>query len=336
MNRHVKALSLLLVLQLVVLGGILVWQQRAMSKPPAKLLAVDRGKIDGLEVIDDKGQKLTLRKGPSGWLLSDSKGLPADNHKVSELLDKLADVKVPWPVATSAESAKRFEVAPDKFQREIKLMEHGKVVGDVYLGTSPGFKKVHARRADSNDIYAISFANYDATARADDWLDKDMLKPTGDITKLVWPDHWTLQRAADKAKDGAPWTLDGLASDEKLKQDAATELVNKVANLRIMGVADAPGAGSQPVLSLNATTKNGEFDYQLYRPSPKSDFIVTRKGQAGAFKLAAYVGEPLIKDRSDLISGGAFAAAGPAAGAPAKPTTHPKANAKPSAKPTGN
>ncbi len=331
MNRHVKVLSLLLALQLIVLGGILVWQQRVMSKPPANLLSVDSAKVDGLEIIDDKAQKLTLHKGASGWLLPGAKGLPADNNKVGELLDKLIAVQVPWPVATSAESAKRFEVAPDKFQREIKLMDHDQVVGDVYLGTSPGFKKVHARRADGNDIYAISFANYEATARADDWLDKELLKPSGDITTLTRPDHWILQH-----KD-AVWTLDGMAPDQKLQQDAVTELVNKVANLRVMGVSDAPDPTGQPVLSLNATTKNGEFDYQFYQPTPKGDFIVTRKGQAGAFKLAAYVGEPLIKDRSDLVANSApapaaaaqAAAAGGAKSAPAKPAAQPKTAAKP-------
>ncbi len=38
MNRHVKALSLLLALQLIVLGGVLVWQQRAAT-PPAGYVA---------------------------------------------------------------------------------------------------------------------------------------------------------------------------------------------------------------------------------------------------------------------------------------------------------
>jgi Domain of unknown function (DUF4340) len=296
MNRHVKVLSLLLALQLVVLGGVMVWQQRATSTPATMLLTADRAKVDGLVIVDDKGATLKLRKAGSGWTLPDAEGLPADNDKVAQLLDKLLAASAPWPVATSAESAKRFEVSPEKFQREIKLMDHDQVVGDLYLGTSPGFKKVHARRADSDAVYAIAFANYEATARADDWLDKSLLKPSGDVTALARPGHWRLKR------DGEAWTLDDLTGDEKIKQDVVTDLVNKIANLRVMGVAVAPAETSEPALELTASTPNGEFDYLFYQPQPKGDFIVTRSGQDGAFKLAAYIAEPLVKDRSDLIA----------------------------------
>ena len=190
-------------------------------------------------IVDDKGQQLKLQRGDAGWTLPDTRGLPADGDKVSQLLDKLIAANAPWPVATSAESAKRFEVAPDKFQREIKLTDKDQVVADLYLGTSPGFKKVHARRAESDDVYAISFANYDATARSDDWLDKALLKPTGDITAVTRPDHWKLQRTGDT------WTLDGLAPGATTKQDEATDLVNKLANLHVSGVADAAARGGR-------------------------------------------------------------------------------------------
>ena len=191
MNRHVKALSLVLAVQLAVLAGVLFWNQRAASTPAGALLQVDRAKIDGIVIVDEKGAKLKLARTEGGWTLPDSRGLPADGEKVGQMLDKLIAASAPWPVATSSESAKRFEVAADKFQREIQLLEQDKVVGDLYFGTSPGFKKVHARRADSDDVYAVAFANYEATARADDWLDKALLKPNGDVTALTRPDHWS-------------------------------------------------------------------------------------------------------------------------------------------------
>ena len=331
MNRHVKALSLLLALQLVVLAGVLLWQQRGTAQPAGTLLSVDRGKVDGLVIVDDKGQKVMLRKGANGWTLPDARGLPADNDKVGQLLDKVLAANAPWPVATSAESAKRFEVTADKFQREIKLMDHDQVVGDMYFGTSPGFKKVHARRADSDDVYAITFANYEASARADDWLDKALLKPAGDLTALARPSHWKLQHSGDV------WTLEGLTANEKIKQDVVTDLVNKVANLRVMGVADVPADNAEPALVLIASTTSGEFEYRFYQPHPNGDFVVTRNGQDGAFKFAAYIAEPLVKDRNDLLAGAVPDAAVPASAglpkAPAAPVAKPKTAPKPTAKP---
>ncbi len=259
MNRHVRALALILAVQLAVLGGVLFWNQRAASTPAGALLEIDRTKVDGLVIVDDKGARLKLQRTEAGWTLPDSQGLPVDGEKVSQLLDKLIAASAPWPVATSSESAKRFEVAADKFQREIQLLEHDKVVGDLYFGTSPGFKKVHARNADSDDVYAVAFANYEATARADDWLDKALLKPNGDVTALSRPDHWRVQR------DGEVWSLDGIAHGETTKQDVVGDLVNKVVNLRVMGTAEVPAADAVPVLLLTARTANGEFDYRFYQ-----------------------------------------------------------------------
>ena len=325
MNRHVKVLTLLLAAQLLVLAGILGWQQRHVVTSTGNFLQVDRASIDGVVIVDEKGQQLKLHRGDAGWTLPDTRGLPVDGDKITQLLDKLFAANAPWPVATSTESAKRFEVAPDKFQREIKLTNKDKVVADVYLGTSPGFKKVHARHAESDDIYAVGLANYDATARTDDWLDKALLKPTGDITAVVRPDHWKLQKAGDA------WTLDGLAPGVTTKQDAVTDLVNKMANLRVMGPADAPPAdGLEPALLLTVSTAGGEFDYRFYQPQPKSDFLVARSGQDGYFKLAAYIAEPLVTDRDDL----SVAPSTPPAPAAAGPA--PKSKATPVVKPTAN
>ncbi len=307
MNRHVKALTLLLAFQLLVLAGILAWQQRGVATVTGNLVPVDRTKVDGIEIVDDKGARVKLQRGDAGWTLPDTRGLPADGTKVSELLDKLIAANAPWPVATSGESAKRFEVAQDKFQRRIKLTDKDEVLADIYLGTSPGFKKVHARRAESDDVYAITFANYDATASSDDWLDKALLEPTGDITAVTRPDHWKLQRTGDA------WALEGLAEGATTKQDQAMDLVNKMANLRVMGAADAPPAeGIEPALVLTVSTASGEFDYRFFQPQPNGDFLVTRSGQDGYFKVAAYVAEPLVKDREDFAAR-AEAAAKPAA-----------------------
>lgn len=331
MNRHVKALTLLLAAQLLILVGILLYQQRAATSGAAALLTMDRAKVDGVLIEDDAGKKLKLARGNAGWTLPDSAGLPADNEKVTQLLDKLFAANAPWPVATSAESAKRFQVTPEKFQRHVQLTIADKVAGDLYLGTSPGFKKVHARLASSDDVYAITFANFDATTRPDDWLDKTLLKPTGDITTLARPNHWSVSR------NGDVWTLDGLSPGETTKQDAAKDLVNKITNLRVMGVAEQPPApGSDAALTLTAKTANAELDYQFYQVQKNSDFIVRRSGQDGYFKVAAYVGEPLVVERDALITGPAAAAsAPPVPGKPTPPAKPPSpAKAVSPAKPT--
>jgi hypothetical protein len=305
MNRHVKALTLLLAAQLAILIGVLLWQQRDVTNGGGQLLTIDRVKVDGILVEDDAGAKLKLTRAASGWQLPDAGGLPADSDKVTQLLDKLFEANAPWPVATTAASAKRFEVTPDKFQRHIQLLVGDQVTGDVYLGTSPGFRKVHARLAESDDIYAITFANFEATTKVDDWLDKALLKPAGEITSLERPGQWSL------SKTGDTWALAELGAGEVTKQEAAKDIVNKVANLRVMGVGEAPADDAKPVLELIAHTAGGDSDYRFYRAQEKSDFVVARSGQPGYFRLAAYIGEPLLVERSNFV-GSAEAAPRPA------------------------
>ncbi len=69
---------------------------------------------------------------------------------------------------------------------------------------------------------------------------------------------------------------------------------------------------------LTVSTASGEFDYRFFQPQPNSDFLVTRSGQDGYFKVAAYVAEPLVKDREDFAATAA-AAPPPAATPAAKP-----------------
>jgi len=313
MNRHVKALTLLLAAQLLVLVGILVWQQRGAETASGAIIAIDRATVDGVVIEDDTGARVRLTRGADGWTLPDANGLPADGEKVAALLDKLFEANAPWPVATSAESAKRFEVTPEKFQRHVQLLIGEQVGADLYLGTSPGFRKVHARLAESDDVYAITFANFEAAAKTDDWLDKSLLQLPDPITTLTRPDNWSL------VQNGDAWALDGSSADEMTNQEAAKDLVNKVANLRVMGVGQAPAEDAAPVLTLIARTTNGEFDYRFYQPQPKSDFVVKRTGQVGYFRVAAYVAEPLQVERADLV---ASAEAEPRP-APEKPVSAP-------------
>jgi len=60
------------------------------------------------------------------------------------LIDKLEGAEAAWPVATSESSAERFEVSDAKFQRRIRFFADDAVVTELFLGTSPGFRRVHA------------------------------------------------------------------------------------------------------------------------------------------------------------------------------------------------
>jgi hypothetical protein len=182
MDRRIPALAILLAAQLLLTVGVLWWRNADDGGRPGELITFDREAVDRITIDDGDGKSLTLQKSADGWVLPAADGLPADAQKVSETLEKLGASDASWPVATTEAAATRFEVTDEKFQRRIRLANGDSTLIDLYLGTSPGFRKVHARLAGESDIYAITFANYDATTKAQDWLSKSLIAPAGSLT----------------------------------------------------------------------------------------------------------------------------------------------------------
>ena len=76
MNRHVKALTLLLAVQLAVLAGDLVLESaRSVAHRPARCCRSTARKVDGIVIVDEKGAKLKLAAHRRGLDAAGSRGL---------------------------------------------------------------------------------------------------------------------------------------------------------------------------------------------------------------------------------------------------------------------
>ncbi|NHN38414.1 DUF4340 domain-containing protein [Pseudomaricurvus alcaniphilus] len=194
MNKLTSWLGGLLALQLVLAAG-LFWgdgagQSEAIGQP---LLGFEQAQIDKV-VIGAGEEEVTLQRQDGQWRLPGQSDLPVDSGKLQPLLEQLHGLQSGWPVATSASSHQRFEVSEDTHQRRIRLFRDGQLVVDLYLGTSPGFKKVHGRRAADTEVYALPLNSFDFPTSADNWLDKT-LQATG-------ADEVTERPATDEAGEG--------------------------------------------------------------------------------------------------------------------------------------
>src|SRR5690606_32957336 len=115
-----------------------------------------------------------LQKQSESWQLQEH-ALPANSSKVQSLLDTLAGLETTWPVAETASSRERFEVSDDRFQRKLQLYQGEQLLGEYYFGSSPGFRRTHARRAGEDAVYSLAFNSVDLPAQQSDWLDKTLL-----------------------------------------------------------------------------------------------------------------------------------------------------------------
>ncbi|MBB3061132.1 DUF4340 domain-containing protein [Microbulbifer rhizosphaerae] len=268
-------LSGFLALQLVLAAG-LFWRehrQQELQQQSEPLLALQQEQLQRLEISADDNS-VTLQKNAGEWQLPELHSLPVDAAKLDGLLDKLAEMRSGWPVATTSSARERFEVGEEKFQKRLRLYSDGEVVAEFFIGTSPGFRWVHLRRAGDDAIYAVELNSYEMPAKGEEWLDKKLLA-AGEPESISGPDY-------QLRKVDGEWQF--VAGDGELDVDKARELASAFSGLRIQKPAEEmPEA--EP-LEIRVATGGGELSYQFLRADEK--YFVRRSDREQLFELSRY------------------------------------------------
>jgi hypothetical protein len=301
MDNKIVILGAVLAAQLLLALGLnLAGDDHGAFQPREKLLAFDSAKIDGLR-IEDGEQAVTLRKQNGDWLLPERDGYPVGDGRAGALLNRLAALEKGWPVATSAGAAERFKLTATDFERRITLLSGQDAVAVLYIGSSPGFRKVHLRPDGDASVYAAEFSTWEAGAKAADWVDKSVLElPVEDIAAVRMPDF-------ELRRDGETLKLAGLLEGDTVKQEEIDRFVRQLAGLRIQSVlgkaAKPEYAQQQPVLELTLTHKEkGELHYRFSKPAEGEAYVLKRSDQDYHFELSGFSVDA-IKDmaRSKLV-----------------------------------
>jgi len=215
-------------------------------------------------------------------------GLPANDGKVTDLLNKLTSLSLSWPVATSSTSHERFEVADTKYQRKL-VLNAGEA--SLLFGTSPGYQQIHARGA-SDDVYAVKLATYEMPVNADDWLDKSLLHSSGEVNSVGWSDGLTLK------KTSVGWSL----GNETASTEAAQDVVQRLAELDVLGVlAAAPTAAPSDAKEILLSDDDGEYRLSYWPRESNGDHVIMSTRYPGeAFRLANHIAEQLVPAAAEL------------------------------------
>lgn len=288
MSAWIRNLLVLLAVQLLLLI-FLQFSGAPETNKQASLLALEASSITGLSLSDAEGNETSVALNEGQWQLPS--GLPVSADKVTELLDKLTSLSLSWPVSTSAATHERFEVAQDKYQRRVTLT--GDSSASLLFGTSPGHQQIHAR-GDSDDVYAVKLATYEMPAKADDWLDKNLLQASGDITAVNWGSGVSLQ------KSPGGWLSGGSAAST----EGAESAVARLAQLQVLGVLDAaPTAAPTEAKEILVTDGDGDYRLSYWERAPKNDHVVMSTRYPGeAFRVSNYVAEQLTPAAAELMA----------------------------------
>ena len=292
MKKWIFILSGLLAIQLILTAAVtLTGEDYEAFQAEEKVLSFDKKEVDGLR-IEDGTDSVSLKKQEGKWLLPESGDFPANQSSVEQLLSNLATLKKGWPVAKTRSALRRFKVDEEQFERKLVLLSGDEAQATLYVGTSPGFRKVHIRPANGDEVYAVMFNTWDAAAKADEWIDKDVLTlEESDLDRVEMPGvvlHW---------KDGKPKVAD-LGEKEQTNEKESRSLLGKLTKLRIQSVLGTEikpeYRQDEPALEVKITRKGGEvLNYRFSKSEDASYYILKRSDLDHYFKVAEYTLNPI-------------------------------------------
>lgn len=264
------------------------------------LLAFDPAKVDRIEIAENGASSVALVKEDGKWTIPAFASFPADGAKVTGFLTKLNALKKGWPVASSAEAAKRFKVAGDAYERKIVLKSGGNAIGEILLGTSPAFKQISARAGDDSHVYSVAFAEYEAGTRGDDWMDRTLLNiPQDQIVSIATGDV-TLER-----KDGK-FVLSGLVEGQKPDETAIYRLVGALTYPVFDSVvgkgAEALAKVNEPNIEVTVKRTSGAPIVLKYKKEAAGGAYVFASSATGfLFRASEAAIEPIAKAKHDAL-----------------------------------
>ena len=316
-------LAALLGIQVVVLGVLLAAKSGGIEEP-APFLQFDEGSVDSLTVSNNEGS-VSLAKVDGNWQLPN--GVPAAGFKVDSVLEKLASAPGSWPVANTASTRERFEVTEENHQRHLVAKAGDDTVADIYLGTSPGYRKTHAVRVGEDEIYAIGFSNYEAGVKAADWLERSLLRPKGEVAALrrlpgdpamapADPESeadteedgdivesvagFELTRGGGDSEDGEEPKAWVSADGSVLDQGKVETFVGRFKGLSVTGVHEE-ALPESATMTFVLTDEEGEQTLSVFALDDGEKYVAASDRVAGTYELSKYIAEQMIKPLADLL-----------------------------------
>ncbi len=292
MQKAIRILVLLIAAQIILIGATWMLNRPESETPGGKLLSFDASAVDRIEVASQTRQA-TLARIDGDWIMPEHHNLPLRASRIESLLESLQNIDAGWPVATSAGAAERFEVDDGNYQRHLRLFAADALKAELWLGTSPGFRKIHVRRHGDNAIYAVSLALHELPDDPDSWFDKSLLAINDDI-EAIHSGGFGVEREGEK------WQFSPLVADATADSDAVQRWVDRFGSLT---VGDA--------LSVDAAAGALEREFTIRSASATETLKVYRDGESwrisgsahdGLFELPGWVADPLLEASIETLS----------------------------------
>lgn len=306
----------------LLLAGALLWQSNdeADFVSSSQLVSLDAKEVDELIIdsVESEGKSVMLRRTTKGWEMAGDPAYPADTVKVEGIIDTLASLSPGLPVATTESAQEQLEVADTVFQRRLRVEQGDQQVADLYLGSSPGFRKAHLRKAGEQAIYAARINVFDLPLSSDDWLDKQLLA-YDTVDSLRGP-------GIELSREGDAWRIvepAAQADTHEVVIDQINSIIGALQGLSVTSIVDTntnasesatvePDQESETDLAdaapneveneaLELTVGSGDEALVLSLKRQGDDVVAARSDIAGEFRVAPSVFDTLSGFNTDTV-----------------------------------
>jgi len=236
MNRTQLYLAGILIVQVVLI--LLVRspfsEASAGAEPRALLPALEALTPSQMEIAGPNDESIRLVREDESWRVESLDGFPADDVKVEDLLNNLADLRVRRPVVSSGRYHESFKVADDDYEGRIRLWAAAGSDADVdlFLGSSPNFRTSHVRLAGEDAVYEVrGFSSYDLKPASSGWIERELVQT--DETRVV---GFTLTNESGRfelVREDGIWKLHSPEGDKTLDQGKVDAFVRTASSVRL-------------------------------------------------------------------------------------------------------
>lgn len=281
MKRWIKILSVVLSVQLFIVALYILMQKRPSQGVQAQvLLTLPQDLWQELNVSSQEKQLKVVKK-DNQWMLPEYFDAPASQTKVESFLQQLSLAPLNWPVATTQSALKRFKVDEHVFERKLTLVSKQGQKETLYLGTSPSFKKVHARLQNDGNIYSIPLNSFEASIKPEDWVDHALLYVSENQLQSIQLPQFGIEKSGDE------FHIKNETNTFKMDPAKVKSFVFKITHLSfqsLLGNSQPALLVEEPLLNVKIQTTDASdpIEFQFF-PSKEGDHYILKTSKYGYY-----------------------------------------------------
>jgi hypothetical protein len=280
MNRVNKILGALLAVQVALVAATWSMCNAAPKEPGSSpVFAFTKDKVTGLEIgsqnaADGKpAETVTLVKQKDKWVVANSDDYPADDKKVSEVIDKLFTLRILGPIATSSVDHNALGVSDSKYERKVTVKTASASL-TILLGKGTG-SACNLRKQGKNEVYrGVGMSVWAVANVVRNYVDTSYLSV--DKSKLTSVVVNNPKGRLTFGKEGENWALAELPGGETLDTSKVDQYIGQIAKLNLnnpVGKAIKPeyGLPGKSEVVFASTESNGTMTTKRYTVGANAD-----------------------------------------------------------------